>query len=289
MAEVNAMRRIALVTTITLAIAACLLDCAKTQPPAEQLKPPAGKSYDDIRHEIEVLAFIKRWEFGKEQLALIHKLVAKLRQAEAEIDKARNSPELLALLWQARMATLRGEDATPWLEKAEELEGKLVHPLEEAFWNMREQALDELRKSLSDEQALRMAISGTVWARLIEVANEFVEVAKADEDRWVDWRTSVVSELRYAAREHNPNAPKDLADQITIMLIKLRQLAIEQPKQARADLHKRLLNLILPEEKRAGPTKEEAEERIRGLLSDGLLSNLKATEAVLNELLGIKP
>lgn len=283
------MRCTALVTTIMLIIAACFSECAKTQPPAEQLKPPAGKSYSDIRNEVEVLAFIKRWGFSKEQLELIRKLVLKLRQAEAEIEKARNSPELLALFWQARMAMLRGEDATPWLEKAEELEGKLVHPLEEAFWNMRDQALDELRKSLSDEQASRMAISGTVWARLIEVANEFVEMAKADEDEWVNWRTSVVSELKDAARAHNPNAPKDVADQITIMLIKLRQLAIEQPKQARADLHKRLLNLVLPEEKRAGPTKEEAEESIRLLLSDELLSDLKATEAVLNELLGIKP
>ncbi|MCS7252979.1 MAG: hypothetical protein RMK18_04955 [Armatimonadota bacterium] len=283
------MYRITLIATLAVTFFMHLLDRVATQPPAQELKPPVGKSYNDIRSEIDVLVFIKRWGFDKEQLKLAHKLVMKLYEAENEIEKARNSPELLALLWQARMAMLRGEDATPWLEKVDELEGNLTSKLEEAFWELHEQVLNELRKALSNEQASKMAIDETVWGRLVEVANEFAEMVKADEDEWVNWRTSVANELRDAAREHNPNAPKDIADQITIMLIKFKQLAVEQPKQAKADLHKRLLSLVLPEEKRTGPTKEEAEERIREILRAGFLSNLKATVSILNDLLGIKP
>ncbi|MFA4030373.1 MAG: hypothetical protein GDYSWBUE_002107 [Candidatus Fervidibacterota bacterium] len=283
------MHRTASVMTLMLAITVCLLDCPEAQPPIQQLKPPPEKNYADISREIEVLMFIRRWGFSREQLELIRKLVTKLRQAESELERARNSPELLELLWQARMAMLRGDDATPWLEKAEQLRSKLVGALEEAFWELHERTLNELRKVLSDEQASKMSIEGTVWARLIEIADEFVKVAKAEEDEWVIWRTSVANELRDAAREHNPNAPKNVADQITLLLIKLKQLAIEQPKQARADLYKRLLDIVLPQEKQAGPTKDEAEGRLRELLSDGLLSNLKATEAVLNDLLPTKP
>lgn len=283
------MHRTASVMTLMLAITVCLLDCPEAQPPVQQLKPPPEKNYADISREIEVLMFIRRWGFSREQLELIRKLVTKLRQAESELERARNSPELLELLWQARMAMLRGDDATPWLEKAEQLRSKLVGALEEAFWELHERTLNELRKVLSDEQASKMSIEGTVWARLIEIADEFVKVAKAEEDEWVIWRTSVANELRDAAREHNPNAPKNVADQITLLLIKLKQLAIEQPKQARADLYKRLLDIVLPQEKQAGPTKDEAEGRLRELLSDGLLSNLKATEAVLNDLLPTKP
>lgn len=286
--EVREMKKFILSLSIAIAFLLCHERPPIAQPPGQLPKPPEGKSHSDIYGEIEMLRFIKRWKFSKAQLELAYKLVVKLRQLQEEIDKAYNSPQLIALLWRARMALLYGEDPNPWLEKADELQSKLVGEIEEAYNKLQEQALNELRGALNNEQESKMAIEGTVWERLNEIVSEFVEVVKADEDRWVEWRTSVTSELRAIARAHNPNVPKDVDDQITILLIRLKQIAIEQPQQAKADLHKRLLALVLPEEMRLGPTKEEAEERIRSLLNDNLLSDLRAAESVLNDLLKAK-
>ena len=275
------------VSVLLFALAQLFLQVVFAQPPAEQQAPPAGKTYDDIMAEINVLRFIRKWRFTKAQVEQMYKLISQLLKAQEEYEKALNSAEVLKAFWRVRMALLHGEDANALLDKANELEGEVTGKLWEEYENLRERTLDELRKLLNDEQASKMAIEGTVWGRLIEVANEFVEMAKAEEDTWVEWRTSVANELRNTARELNPQAPKNVGDQITILLIKLRQLAVEQPQQARADLHKRLLEMLLPEEKRAGPTKEEAEERIRDSLY-ALLENLRATESVLKEMLTVK-
>jgi len=281
------MRACALRCLLLVVLAQLFLQVAFAQPPAEQQMPPAGKTYHDIRAEIEVLRFIRKWNFTRAQIEQIYNPILKLLKAQEEYEKALNSAEVLKAFWRVRMALLFGEDANALLDKARELRDKLAGKFEAQLDELRERTLDELRKVLSDEQASKMAIEGTVWGRLIEVANEFVEMAKAGEDEWVEWRTSIANELRDTARELNPQAPKNLSDQITVLLIKLRQLAVEQPQQAKSDLHKRLLEMVLPEEKRAGPTKEEAEEHIRSSLY-ALLENLRATESVLKEMLTVK-
>lgn len=281
------MRACALRCLLLVVLAQLFLQVAFAQPPAEQQMPPAGKTYHDIRAEIEVLRFIRKWNFTRAQIEQIYNPILNLLKAQEEYEKALNSAEVLKAFWRVRMALLFGEDANALLDKARELRDKLAGKFEAQLDELRERTLDELRKVLSDEQASKMAIEGTVWGRLIEVANEFVEMAKAGEDEWVEWRTSIANELRDTARELNPQAPKNLSDQITVLLIKLRQLAVEQPQQAKSDLHKRLLEMVLPEEKRAGPTKEEAEEHIRSSLHT-LLENLRATESVLKEMLAVK-
>ena len=247
-----------------------LFVCALTCLPCERAMattagPPPEVTVEQIFGDIEVLANLRSLSLTANQLAGMVGIVEGFSEVRQRVARQRNRQDVRRALWQVREFFLLAEEAEePWTPM--EAYHEFLEEQEEVLENAVDRAVGQMAALLTKEQTLTIARRETLYGEIEQAVKHLAALADSDDDEWREWRNDVATELTEMARDENPDAPRGLNDRIVMFMIQARAKGADYLKENQAKLYKELEALILPAERRGGPSAEEREERVHEVL-----------------------
>jgi len=228
--------------------------------------PPEEMTVEQMFQDIEALEGLRLISPDARQTRAMVETVEEFHKVKKAVSERKNQPHLRRALWQVRTRLLEGEkrEEEVW-EPLEEL-WEMMEQQEETMERASERALAELRSLLTKEQIRRIALQDTPYGRIERAVRDLASFAVGDGGDWREWRSETASELTEIAHDQNPQAPKDLDDQLLMLFIQARKKGANYVKANQEKLYKEILALVMQPDKRGGPSLEEQHERVNEMM-----------------------